>query len=124
MLHIKDLQTKAEMRVQELDPNITVSSDCLLGSHWTGSLTLTQMGHLLHVAEQSTKGAENLLEYRRPDLAYVEYLCAMEIVTKLIPRHKDAVVLHHDRGTMHRLNKDLAKVCMPLYFSHAIAYSN
>lgn len=68
------------------------------------------MGHLLSLAEQSSNAAETLVKYRRPDQAYVEYLVAMEIVTRVIPRHKDAVVLHHDRGSMHRLNKDLSKV--------------
>ena len=67
------------------------------------------MGHLLTVAESATKSATNLVNYRRPDLAYIEYLVAMEIVTRTIPRHKDAVVLHQERGSMHRLNKDLTK---------------
>lgn len=67
------------------------------------------MGHLLTVAEAATKSAENQVQFRRPDLAYVDYLIAMELVSQRIPRHKDAVVLHQDRGSMHRLNKDLAK---------------
>lgn len=67
------------------------------------------MGRLLSEAEAATKGAENLVHYRRPDLAYIEYVVAMEIITKIIPRHKDAVVLQQDRGSLYRLHKSLVK---------------
>lgn len=82
------------------------------------------MGHLLSLAEQSTRAAEYLLEYHRPDQAYVEYLCAMDVVTRIIPKHKDAVILHHDRGSMHRLYKDLAKVGYSGYRYTLCTYSN
>lgn len=68
------------------------------------------MGHLLYEAEQAVNQTNTLLDYRRPDLAFVEYLVASEIVVSKIPRNKEWPFLQADRGNMHRKYKDLQKV--------------
>ena len=68
------------------------------------------MGHLLQLAEASANRFEFLLDQRRPDLAYIEYLILSDIVLHLIQQHKDYPVVAGDRGKMHRVYKDLFKV--------------
>lgn len=79
-------------------------------------LTLpTQMRTLLHKADTSAKQADTHLDFRRPDLAYIEYLTAFSIVVNSIPRHKDFPELSHQRGELWRLNKGLQQVCYSSY---------
>ncbi|KAI9835887.1 MAG: hypothetical protein M1819_001785 [Sarea resinae] len=85
--HIKDLAAQATSQV---DPYMSI-------------------GKLLQYAEQSAKQADSYLDFRRPDLAYVEYLRASHIMAKVIPTHKDAPSLNGDRGTLWRLNKAVIK---------------
>ncbi|KAI9672982.1 MAG: ubiquitin-specific protease doa4 [Caeruleum heppii] len=64
---------------------------------------------LLVKAEISAKQADTHLDFRRPDIAYVEYLTAFSILVDLIPRHKDFPSLSSGRSELSRLNKDLQK---------------
>lgn len=68
------------------------------------------MRTLLQIAHTSAKQAETYLDFKRPDLAYVEYLTASNIVVELVPRHKDFPSLNADRGELWRLNKDIRNV--------------
>ncbi|KAK4901555.1 ubiquitin-specific protease doa4 [Elasticomyces elasticus] len=60
-------------------------------------LTLATQGYnpsspipsLLRTAEISLDQSANLLAFHRPDLAFVEFVRASEIVVQIIPRHKD-----------------------------------
>ncbi|KAF2837434.1 cysteine proteinase [Patellaria atrata CBS 101060] len=85
--HIKDLQAKA---LQKINPYSSITT-------------------LIQEAENCTKQADTFADFRRPDLAYVEYLVASEIVLNVIPRHKDAPSVAGDRGRLHRQNKDLQR---------------
>ncbi|KAI9887730.1 MAG: ubiquitin-specific protease doa4 [Watsoniomyces obsoletus] len=67
----------------------------------------TPIKTLLQQAGQSAKQADTYLSFNRPDLAYVEYLTAFNIVVHVIPRHKDFPSLSSDRGDLWRLNKGL-----------------
>ncbi|KAK5744470.1 ubiquitin-specific protease doa4 [Elasticomyces elasticus] len=44
---------------------------------------------LLRTAETALDQSANLLSFHRPDLAFVEFVRASEIVVQIIPRHKD-----------------------------------
>ena len=68
------------------------------------------MKTLLQRAHGSAKQADTFLEFKRPELAYVEYLTAANIIVDLVPRHKDFPSLNTDRGELWRLNKDLQNV--------------
>ncbi|KAK8244819.1 ubiquitin carboxyl-terminal hydrolase 2 [Phyllosticta capitalensis] len=87
-LHIDDLKARAEARLREAPQTVD---------------------RLLELAEQSTKQVGYLLDYRRPDYAYVEFLVASEIVFNLIPRHRDAPLVKGDRGKRYQKHKDLMK---------------
>jgi len=50
------------------------------------------------------------VSFKRPDLAYIEYLVSSDIMINLIPRHKEYPSLNGDRGDLHRLYKALLKV--------------
>ncbi|KAI9702921.1 MAG: ubiquitin-specific protease doa4 [Candelina mexicana] len=69
----------------------------------------TPIKTLLRLADISARQAENHLQLRRLDLAYVEYLTASNLVVDLIPRHKDAPSLNADRGELWRMNKSIIK---------------
>lgn len=56
------------------------------------------LNHLLAQANSALKQAETLVDYRRPDLAYVEYLRAFEISVAIIPQHESYPVLSSRRG--------------------------
>ena len=51
-----------------------------------------------------------MLECRRPDLAYIEYLAASEIVINAVPRNKDFPMLEANGGRWSNLNKELRTV--------------
>ena len=69
-----------------------------------------QIGHLVEEARKALMSARILLEGRRPDRAYLDYLIASEIIVNRIPRHKDYVDLQGNRGEKHRQNRELVKV--------------
>ncbi|KAF2139418.1 uncharacterized protein K452DRAFT_254814 [Aplosporella prunicola CBS 121167] len=88
MPHISDLKARAESRLQQAPPSV---------------------GPLLQMAEQSTKQIDTLLDLRRPDFAYIEYLVASEIVFNRVPYHKDAPIFKGDRASQYNLHKSMAK---------------
>ncbi|KAI9805958.1 MAG: hypothetical protein M1825_000572 [Sarcosagium campestre] len=67
------------------------------------------MRTLLNYADSSAKQADTHLDFNRPDLAYVEYLLASNILVHLIPRHKDFPALSQGRGDLWRINTSLKK---------------
>ncbi|KAL9613389.1 MAG: hypothetical protein Q9167_002092 [Letrouitia subvulpina] len=87
--HIRDLQAKAT----------TAQS---FGPH-------TPIGTLLKYARQSANQAASNVSFKRPDLAYVEYLSSSTILLELIPRHKDYPALQGDREEWARSYKSLCK---------------
>lgn len=72
--HIQDLQARAQDGYDPVQP----------------------VAKLLSVAQQSIKQARFLIDARRPDLAYVEYLRSYEIVVTVLPKH----------GTVHDLDQE------------------
>ena len=74
-LHIADLQAQAH---QGYNPDSSIVT-------------------LLASAERALGQSRFLLESRRPDLAFVEYLRASELVCNVIPRHRDYVDLSIDQ---------------------------
>lgn len=69
------------------------------------------MNLLLKEASRALTDSESLLTFKRsPDLSYIEYLVAYEIVVNRVPRHKDYIALQSDRGSSHRMYRDLLKV--------------
>ena len=62
------------------------------------------------MAETSAKSADTHLEFRRADLAYVDYLTAFALFVNIIPRHKDAPELRNSGGELWRLNRALQSV--------------
>lgn len=71
---------------------------------------MLQIKTLLLSADGSAKQADACLDFRRPDLAYSEYLKASNILLDLVPRHKDFPALCSDKGELWRLNKGLQNV--------------
>ncbi|KAI9843989.1 MAG: ubiquitin-specific protease doa4 [Thelocarpon superellum] len=67
------------------------------------------MRALLHKADICAKQADTHLDFRRPDLAYTEFLTASTIVVELVPRHKDFPSLSTSHGELWNLNKALQK---------------
>ncbi|KAI5204447.1 cysteine proteinase [Aureobasidium subglaciale] len=76
--HIEDLKDRA--KISSVDKN-------------------QSLNHLLTEASTAVKQAESLVEYRRPDLAYVEYLRAFEIAVAIIPQHEQYPLLSSRRGS-------------------------
>jgi ubiquitin carboxyl-terminal hydrolase 8 len=69
------------------------------------------MKSLLQKADTSARQADAHLEFRRPDLAFIEYLAAFTILVNLVPRHKDFPELNKRRGELWQLNAGLKAVC-------------
>lgn len=65
---------------------------------------------MIEMAEQSTKQIDSLLDFRRPDLAYLEYIVASELVFNRIPNCRDAPLVREDRGTRYQRHRSLVKV--------------
>lgn len=65
---------------------------------------------MLETAEQSAKQIDSLLDFRRPDLAYLEYIIASELVFNRIPNCRDAPLVREDRGTRYQRHRALGKV--------------
>lgn len=87
--HINDISVVAQGRVDEM-------------KHFS-------IGHLVEEAQKSLTSARILLEGRRPDRAYLDYLIALEIIANQIPQHKDYVDFQGNRGEKHRQNRELVK---------------
>ena len=64
---------------------------------------------LLTEGESSAKQADTYLDFQRPDIALQEYIKALTIIVKLIPRHKDYPELKSDRGDLYRSYARLQK---------------
>lgn len=67
------------------------------------------LNHLLAEAGDALKKAETLVEYRRPDFAYVEYLRAFEIAVAVIPQHVSYPELSARRGTQFNQHQSILK---------------
>ncbi|EME49118.1 hypothetical protein DOTSEDRAFT_67997 [Dothistroma septosporum NZE10] len=55
------------------------------------------VGTLLNRAEAALAQAKTYIDFRRPDLAFVDYLRAYEIAVEVLPRHKDKTHFIHDQ---------------------------
>ncbi|KAH7056914.1 ubiquitin carboxyl-terminal hydrolase 2 [Macrophomina phaseolina] len=88
MPHINDLKARAEERLRN------------------APLTVDRM---LEAAEQSAKQIDSLLDFRRPDFAYLEYIIASELVFNRIPTCRDAPLVKEDRGTRYQRHRALGK---------------
>lgn len=71
-----------------------------LGGSSSQSYSITS---LLESAEQSLKDAKFNVDFRRPDVAFVDYLRAYEIAVEVIPHHRDYVHFVHDSHGLPRL---------------------
>ena len=78
------------------------------------------MRSLLQKADTSARQADAQLEFRRPDLAFVEYLTAFTILVNVMPRHKDFPELNKRRGELWQLNLGL-KAVGPIHRKHVDA---
>ncbi|KAK5162873.1 ubiquitin-specific protease doa4 [Saxophila tyrrhenica] len=77
----------------------------LEGFHRNGSAQ-----QLLQDADVALNQSTNLLDFsRRPDLAYVEYLRAFEIVAEVLPHHKSWPDLKMDNGGMNQKHQLLLR---------------
>lgn len=73
---------------------------------------------LVGEAQKALNSAETFVQFRRPDLAYQEYLRAFEIVVNIVPRHSDHPNLTGKRGPTQAVLQDLIKVYhLSLYHS-------
>ncbi|KAG9818669.1 cysteine proteinase, partial [Aureobasidium melanogenum] len=86
--HIEDLKDKA--KISSVDKN-------------------QSLNHLLAEATTAVKQAESLVEYRRPDLAYVEYLRAFEIAVAIIPQHEQYPILSSRRGSQFNQHQSILR---------------
>ncbi|KAF2219828.1 hypothetical protein BDZ85DRAFT_267688 [Elsinoe ampelina] len=78
LAHIQDLQERA---LEGLDKNQSIS-------------------HMVTAAENSLRQAVTLLEYRRPDLAYLEYLRCYEILVNYIYQNPGFPTFKNSKGPM------------------------
>ena len=69
-----------------------------------------QIRSILDRAFQLERASTTHLDFGRPDMAYVEYLAASELLINRIPHNKDYPHLASDRGELWRLNQDLRGV--------------
>ncbi|KAL0261378.1 ubiquitin-specific protease doa4 [Diplodia seriata] len=88
MPHINDLKARAEDTLR----NAPLAID-----------------RMLEMAELSSKQIDSFLDFRRPDLAYLEYIVASELVFNRIPNNRDAPLVKEDRGTRYQRHKVLVK---------------
>ncbi|KAG9669766.1 cysteine proteinase, partial [Aureobasidium melanogenum] len=86
--HIEDLKEKA--KISSVDKN-------------------QSLNQLLAEATTAVKQAESLVEYRRPDLAYVEYLRAFEIAVAIIPQHEQYPILSSRRGSQFNQHQSILR---------------
>lgn len=61
------------------------------------------IGKLFEAADSAFNSAKTNVDFRRPDLAFVEYLRAYEIIVEILPRHKDFTFWVHDQHGSQRL---------------------
>ena len=88
--HIKDLQAEHQKRIQIDIAAVPVKT-------------------LLGAAQASVNRVNTDVTYKRPDLAFVEYLVSSEILLNLIPRHKDFPSIKTDQGQWGQLYTFLRK---------------
>ncbi|KAF1982127.1 cysteine proteinase [Aulographum hederae CBS 113979] len=88
MKHLSDLQAEAQLRVDRIDPNLPLQS-------------------LLRHADECDKLSRSLLDWKRPDRAFVEHIVALEILVTKLPAHKDATTIHETRGSIHQVHRRL-----------------
>lgn len=55
------------------------------------------IGVLFERANAALLAARRNIDFRRPDLAFVEYLRAYEIAVEVIPKHRDYILFTHDQ---------------------------
>ncbi|CAK4031219.1 cysteine ase [Lecanosticta acicola] len=55
------------------------------------------IGSLFERANSALLAAKRNIDFRRPDLAFVEYLRAYEIAVEVIPKHRDYILFAHDQ---------------------------
>ena len=68
------------------------------------------MNALLNRAAECAKKANTDVSFKRPDRAYVEWLISSEILSILIPRHRDYPTLNKDQGETRQRYRNLYKV--------------
>ncbi|KAF7192997.1 Ubiquitin carboxyl-terminal hydrolase 4 [Pseudocercospora fuligena] len=78
--------------------------DDLKADAQTGYSLTQSVSQLFSFAERSLQQAQSYIDFRRPDLAFVDYLRAYEIAVSVIPRHKDKVHFMHDQHGDQKLN--------------------
>lgn len=69
----------------------------------TGFSPSQSVSQLYDRAEKALGQAKYQVDFRRPDLAFVEYLRAYEIAVEVLPRHRDFILFTHDGHGQHRL---------------------
>lgn len=67
------------------------------------------INYLVNEAQNALNNADTLLTFRRPDLAYQDYLRAFEIVVNIIPRHADHPTLTGKRAQTQNIHSNLIK---------------
>ena len=78
------------------------------------------LAYLVKEAQQSLSNADSLLSFRRPDLAYQDYLRAFEIAANIIPRHPDHPTLTGRRNAAQQAHTDLLKVLTQFCLHRAV----
>lgn len=80
LAHLKDLQDRS---TEGLNPNQSI-------------------GHLVKTAEASLQQAQALLDFRKPDLAYLEYLRTYEILVNFVQQHASYTDFKTAKGPLHQ----------------------
>lgn len=73
--------------------------------------TLLQISTLLRQAEESASRAVANVNFKRQELAYVDYMISSEILWNIIPHHQAFASLAENKGK-HDLYSDLCKVSL------------
>ncbi|QIX02312.1 hypothetical protein AMS68_007829 [Peltaster fructicola] len=70
----------------------------------TGYNSSSSIKVLTDIADRCLATANSQISFRRPDLAFVEYMRAHELATNVIPRHTGYIdLIHDDKNGEHRL---------------------
>lgn len=89
-LHLKDLQAQAQAKGREYS-------------------TLVPIRTLLGNAQTSIDRVNTDVTYKRPDLAFIEYLVGSEILLNVVPKHKDFPAMRADRSKWYQLYQSLTR---------------
>ena len=79
-----------------------LKSDALSGLSKNSSQSQS-ITNLFAQAERSLQDARTNIDFRRPDIAFVDYLRAYEIAVEVIPRHRDYTHFIHDQHGQSKL---------------------